>query len=136
MAERAYTYDHIDAAMCIWEEITNPSLAEAEQPWNDYREKWGTAGLRDCVITKLAWPCHEAWERAQHRYEAAMQATGEEVPDPGSFDWEFVPLWIRECVDWSGEHPRVRGGVGVNARWHYFTSNGWRPAWSATPGLT
>jgi len=111
MAERAFTYDHVDAAMCIWEEMTNPKLKEADQPWTAHREKWGAAGLRDVVITKLAWPCHEAWERAMARYE------GNDDPndtDPGSFDWEFVPLWIRQCVDWSGEHPRVRGGVGVN----------------------
>lgn len=112
MAERVYTYDHVDAALCIWEEIVSPMLEDAPQPWTSFREEWGTASLRHVVVTELAWPCHEAWERAWRRHEDAMQATGEgpeAAPDPGSFDWEFVPFWIRECIDWSGEHPRVRG---------------------------
>ncbi len=112
MAERVYSHDEVMAAMCIWEEMSQPKLPDAPQPWTDYSGKWGVYGLRDVVIEKLAGACDAAWTRARHRHEAAYQATGEgpeTAPDPGSFDWDFVPLWIRECVDWSGEHPRVKG---------------------------
>jgi hypothetical protein len=129
MAELIYSYDIADAAMCIWEEMVSPSLNL--EPWKDYKEQGGAAGLRDVVLTKLASACHDAWCRALERYEKTEEGhtddceagggTGvctcnmAERNDPGAFDWEFVPFWLTNCVDWSGEHPRVRGGVGVNA---------------------
>lgn len=115
MAERAYTYDHVHAALCIIEEMIDPQLKDGERPWEEYRDQWGINGLRDVVIEKLAWPCHEAWERAWERYGSTpTELQPGQTFDPGSFDYDFVPLWIRECVDWSGERPRIRGGVGIN----------------------
>lgn len=114
MAKLIYSYDVADAAMCIWEEITSPSLNL--EPWNAYRETWGSAGLRYAVLTKLASACHDAWVRAVERSNHELPDGSFAGDDPGYFDWEFVPFWLTNCVDWSGEHPRVRGGVGVNER--------------------
>ena len=104
MAERIYSYDEVHAAMCIMEEIASPGNPEEPQPWVPYREQWGVDGLRDAVITKLAGACDRAWSRAN--------ANPDQPDDPGSFDYEFVPIWLRLCVDWSGDHPQVRGSHG------------------------
>lgn len=137
MAERVFSYDEVFAAMCIMEEIADPQLKDAPTPWQDYRDMWGIGGLRDAVISKLAHACDQAWDRAKERYETkftnwgarreaarlrnehtgAWEPTPEwlqanpEPTDPGSFDYEFVPMWIRLCVDWSdlNEGPRVKG---------------------------
>ena len=128
MAERVYSFDETYAAMCIWEEIVNPVMPDAPRPWEPHRDQWwGTAGLRDAVITRLAGPCDQAWDRAQERFiqdlddkhDDSCEAGGGtgvctcdagSAADPGAFDWEFVPVWLRECVDWSDvvAGPRVR----------------------------
>lgn len=130
MTKRIFSQDAALTAMCLWEEIIQPAQSDATQPWQDFREQNGTAGLRDFVLDQLAEACDAAWSRAYAFYEevfAAWQhkrtteappwgqrleyeawlAKNPEPQDPGSFDWEFVPFWIRACVDWSGEVPRV-----------------------------
>ena len=125
--DNRFSYDHIFAAMCIMEEIADPQLHEAGQPWVAYREQVGTNQLRDDIIERLAGPCDAAWGRASARYDQddvahtdtceAGGGTGictcgaSRAADPGSFDYEFVPFWLRECVDWSNLEtgPRVRG---------------------------
>lgn len=138
MAKRVYDYDTVYAALCLWEEIVSPTgSTEATRPWQDYREENGTSGLRDTVINRLAGPCDAAWTRAHARFEAdysawnqQRQALAPHVGDrlayetwlasnpapeePGAFDWEFVPFWLRACVDWSGDEPRVLGSTTMS----------------------
>lgn len=118
MSERVYSYDATFAAMCMMEEIADPQLKDAPTPWDAYREQWGVNGLRDKIIVNLAQPCDDAWQRAYSRYEQATDSfpgLDKEFPgmpdDPGSFDYEFVPFWMRTCVDWTDleNGPRVRG---------------------------
>lgn len=128
-----YDYNHVHTCLCLIEEMVAPNLAG--EPWQDYRDQWGINGLRDVVIEKLAGACNTAWSEAYARYEQemerhrgnlktweydhafAMQVSGdlpekpEEPKEPGSFDYEFVPFWLRTCVDWSGNHPRVKGST-------------------------
>lgn len=118
-----YDYDHVFSCLCLIEEIVAPNLSG--EPWQAYRDQWGISGVRDLVIEKLAGACTEAWLVAYERYEKA-DATYREAKknfpvaddfpgmppqpdDPGSFDYEFVPFWLRTCVDWSGNHPRIKG---------------------------
>lgn len=126
-AKRVFSYDDMFAAMCIMEEIADTNMPDASQPWEPHRQMWGIGGLRDFVIDQLATACDKAWDRAQERYDEASNThtdaceagggtgictcTARETPDPGSFDYEFVPFWLRECVDWSDTNspPRVRG---------------------------
>jgi hypothetical protein len=124
---RTYSYDEMHAALCIFEEMVSPNLADAGNPWEDFRRQHGVNALRDLVINDLATPCNEAWDRAYKRYEAADEAWVTErakeqaiekwrfweknnprPTEPGSFDYEFVPVWIRECVDWSLSQPQPR----------------------------
>lgn len=122
-----FSYDDMFAAMCIMEEIADPQMSDAGTPWAEYRERVGTNELRGVIIDRLAGPCDAAWDRAQKRYEEHLdshtddcEASGgtgvctceaSRAQDPGSFDYEFVPFWLRECVDWSDltAGPRVRG---------------------------
>ncbi|MBX9717322.1 MAG: hypothetical protein K2X36_00570 [Microbacteriaceae bacterium] len=114
--QRRFSYDDVFAGMCMMEEIVESNMPEASHPWQAYREAHGTMALRDAVIEKLIKPCNARWERTQNEMaEAIKNAPTREaamvVPDPGSFDYEFVPFWLRECVDWSdiSNGPRVRG---------------------------
>jgi hypothetical protein len=100
MAERLYTHDEFLAGLCIIEEMMAPTLPDAPKPWLPYQEQWGVYGLRDLVMD-LAEPCNQAWDRACARRDAAGE-------DPGSFDWDFIPIWLRECVDWSLDTPQPR----------------------------
>lgn len=114
--ELRFSYDDVFAGMCIMEEIVEPQLRDAPDPWMPYRDTHGIMALRDAVIERLVKPCNARWTKAQAEmsdatrlaptWEAAMA-----VPDPGSFDYEFVPFWLRECVDWSdiNNGPRVKG---------------------------
>ena len=122
MSERVYGYDEAWAAMCIIEEIIDPQLADT--PWHAMRENAGITHMRDVVLGHLAGPCDAAWDRAQELFESAWdiwdrrrqraEVKGEPFLDekpqePGSFDYEFVPFWLRACVDWTGDVPRVKG---------------------------
>ena len=119
----ALTRDAAYAALCVWEEMTNPTLAGAPEPWVEMRERIGMAELRGKVLD-LGAACDATWTRTYANHDIACaiwrqrqqehEARG--VPffdgppaEPGAFDWEFVPFWIRNCVDWTGDEPRVKG---------------------------
>lgn len=108
MSERIWDFDGVFAAMCIIEEIADPVLRDAGSPWAETREQNGINQLRHWIIENLAEPCNAAWERAYKLYE---DDETDKVPDPGGFDYDFVPVWLRTAVDWSDPHngPRVRG---------------------------
>lgn len=119
--------DEVFAAMCIMDEIADPHMPDAARPWQEVREMHGINELRRVIGERLAKPCNAAWDRAWKRFEAGndnphrddCQITNIDPttctcganPDPGSFDVDFVPVWLRECVDWSDprDGPRVRG---------------------------
>ena len=75
-------------------------LDDRELAYVEYREGTGTANVRLHMID-FAEPCHEAWVLA-HR-----DGDGFDAP----FDWEFVPWFLAECLDWS-EH-----GPGLKSDW-------------------
>lgn len=121
-----FSYDHMFAAMCIMEEIADPQMSDAGTPWQEFRDTHGINHIRNEVIETLAVACDAAWQRAYARHEEAFKqwesatehgkyesgaVPGDPPNDPGSFDYEFVPFWLRECVDWSDltVGPRVRG---------------------------
>lgn len=122
---KTFSYDEAYAAMCMWEEINAPALISAPRPWNAMREEIGTADLRG-VVLGLGAACDAAWERTYSKFEAdcrswehrkaECEVKGEPFfddgpTDPGDFGWEFVPFWLRNCVDWSDiqNGPRVKG---------------------------
>lgn len=124
LTKMTYTYDAAWAAMCMWEE-TFTCASDAHQPWKEMREQHGYAEFRTMVLG-LGQACSDAFERAYAFYEQAERTwqtrrqqcevagepfLDEQPQEPGSFDWEFVPTWMRIGIDWSDIHggPRVLG---------------------------
>ena len=119
MAKRIYESDAVMAAVCLWEEIVESAHnPDATQPWEPFRQDHGTFELREVVINHLAEACDRAWSQAHALYEQACRAwetrrldaevrgavfLEEEPTEPGVFDWEFIPAWIRVAVDWEHE---------------------------------
>lgn len=98
-----YSFDDMLAAMCIIEEIVAP--LGAGQPWLAYRDNVGINQLRDDIITSgLIAAAQADWDQTYQLYEAG------ELEDPGAFDYEFIPFWLRNAVKWdASEGPQLRG---------------------------
>lgn len=107
---KTYPAASLETAACLWEvvleleqdgEDLHPSpLAQAIQ---DCRGELGTSGLR---LTVLGWVdlVDTAWRIA----DTSNGANPRGGDYDGTFDWDFVPGWIRANVDWSDPcHPRV-----------------------------
>ena len=111
--ELRYSYNDVFAAMCIMEEIASPVSDGGGTPWEPYREQVGTNQLREDIM-QLVRPLTADWERAYAAYEA--DETGR-LKDPGPFDYEFVPVWLRLKVDWTDLQygPRVKGSAHAQA---------------------
>jgi len=135
LSAKSYSFNAAFSALCIFEEMLDPQLPEAPKPWEAFRENHGVNELRRVVIDVLAEPCDAAWTRAYKRYEDTLnnhtatcpvsrkprgEAGGCNCPamhaeEPGAFDWEFVPIWVRQCVIWDESgveepEPRVMSG--------------------------
>jgi len=86
--ELEYSYEHLEAAACMWEHVLQ-RLRKVKpgdkNPWDEYREAYGMASLRETVIRHA--PTLEA------EYQKAL-ANG--YGDP--FDWEFVPKYMEDHV--------------------------------------
>ncbi len=105
--------DDAFAAMCMIEEMVDPigQLPDAPNPWTDWRDQVGINELREFVITTLAPAVNAAWDKAYAAYEAAVSAEVAAAQfDPGAFDYDFIPSWLRVAVKWDDPAgPRVLG---------------------------
>ncbi|AOF95185.1 hypothetical protein BSY17_3347 (plasmid) [Sphingobium sp. RAC03] len=99
-----YTLSHLETAACLWEAVlelrdrpvTNSDASSRALALHKCVDTLGTAALRLVVV---------GWVEA---VEAAWRAVEGEYPL--SFDWDFVPRWIADTVDWSDpRHPVIRG---------------------------
>lgn len=95
-----YTDDTLHTAACLWEaalEALAAGEAEARAEEGDRRQWWsferhlhayreynGTCTLRQKVVA-LAPKCDAAWD-----------ALSEDERDTQCFDWDFVPVWLRD----------------------------------------
>jgi hypothetical protein len=105
---KPYARGPLETAACLWEAVlelcsgeTSPGgLKEAVQA---SREMLGTSELRSTVI---------GWAEAVDAAWREADTDGGKFPDGGqyenAFDWEFVPNWIAENIDWSDpERPHI-----------------------------
>jgi hypothetical protein len=94
------TAEHLHTAACLWEAALEaldkgerearaegtppPAVVSFERRLHGQREHDGTAYLRQRVVA-LAPACDAAWD-----------ALSEDERDTQCFDWDFVPVWLRD----------------------------------------
>ncbi len=102
-----YSEGSLETAACLWEAvlalrsrpITDPDAIGLALAIGKTFDALGTAALR---LTVVGWtdPVEASWREIENEY-------------PLCFDWDFVPAWIIDHIDWSDPfHPAVmqRGG--------------------------
>ena len=90
----------MEAGACLWEAMMDWKTAGLSDDITHWWEANGAGAVRMTIIG-FAEECHEAWVLAHRDVDAY---------DYG-FDWEFVPWFLAECLDWS-EH-----GPGLKSDW-------------------
>lgn len=110
MSAQTYSHDAAFAALCIMEEMIDSSLGvAAPRPWGEYWSQNGVNEMRSLAL-ELAPHADAAWQAAYARYQDAEDVTN--ITDPGSFDYDFIPVWLPHAVDWPQaapwDRPRVR----------------------------
>jgi hypothetical protein len=85
-----------EAVACMWEEV---ACNRDDALWAPYLEHNGTPALRHAVIG-LTEPLLAAWDALTEDERESL------IP----YDWEFVPTFLRQCVEWdaNGYGPTVR----------------------------
>jgi hypothetical protein len=84
-----------DTAICIFDDLVPHFFKDAEpSPWEDWRANYGSAEVR-------AW-CIETAPVVEEAWLLVTQGPAEPMFG-GCFDFEFVPLFLRICVQW-GKH--------------------------------
>ena len=74
-----------DTALCAWEAYCDHE--DVQERFELFRDQYGTATLRELFLGQIAPLLDKAWD-----------ATAEEDRlEP--FDWEFVPWFLRECIE-------------------------------------
>lgn len=91
----------LETAACIWEAVLHILHCGGSEKGLRFkveriRENIGTAELRRIALrwTELV---DAAWEKVKETYS-------------GPFDWQFVPEWISENIDWNGDRPIYKIG--------------------------
>lgn len=91
---RAYSIEHVEAALCVWEWVNECSL-DAHKPEHEhlcrYRREHGTVEMRHVCIG-LADYCLNVYDLLP------------DIRDCFTFDWHIVPE-IVGTVDWSHDPP-------------------------------
>ena len=93
-----YTETSLETAACLWEAVlflcdhpvTDPDRLALSLDIGKAFDTLGTAALRMTVV---------GWAEA---VETAWRAVEDDYPL--RFDWDFVPAWIIDTIDWSDPH--------------------------------
>ena len=102
-----YTADDMDAALCIWEYSLMCQGQDDESVFDWLRGGEGAASARQQCI-ELAKDCDES-------YQVALK-----LGYDTSFDWEFVPRWVRQAMEITKTHDLVDPWI------HYIGANIYR----------
>lgn len=93
MSEKEYTYEEVEAALCVWEWINDVTLQHSptvRQDWVELREGVGSCELRDGSMTLGKW--------ALKVYNHCLDLSPG-IFDSMPFDWEVIPLIMDYAVD-------------------------------------
>lgn len=113
-APLAYRASSLETAACLWEAVMDleqigrsasgdPAQELRGAQIRECREMMGSSSLR---LTVIGWTdaLEAAWRIADED-----PATGHGGQYGAPFDWEFVPEWIVENIDWSNpERPQIK----------------------------
>ena len=100
---RAMLMDSLETAACLWEAV----LTLRDHPSSDpdaialalaIRQTCNAVGTADLRLTVVGWASavEAAWSVVANSYDLC-------------FDWDFVPGWIIDHIDWSDPaHPTIR----------------------------
>jgi hypothetical protein len=80
------------ASLCVWEAMLE-GLGNDGCKWRARRANVGIAVLREDALA-LAPACEAAWASLSDDEQEAF----------GCFDFEFVPYWLNDCVEWSARN--------------------------------
>lgn len=86
-----YTYDHVEAAMCLWEECLHQRTMGNNVLWDWLRGNEGAANARDMCINFA--------KDIEKSYRVARDCGFDD-----SFDWEFVPRWAALAMEITQDH--------------------------------
>lgn len=89
-----YTGNEMDAALCIWEFCLHQRCKDDDSVFDWLRGGEGTAAARDQCVA-LAADCDKSYQMANT------------LGYDDSFDWEFVPRWVRLAMDICKTHDLV-----------------------------
>lgn len=99
-----YTETQVETALCLWEAVIEIDRGgQPAAPWAAYWEANGTAAFRSKMID-LAPACDADFDLLSGAYGM-------------SFDWDFVPRWLLDRVDWSGPNPTVKDDTAERLAW-------------------
>ena len=94
-----FNAESLETAACIWEAVLHILHCGSGEKGLRFKaqrmqQNIGTAELRRIALrwTELV---DAAWEKVKDSYGAP-------------FDWEFVPEWIAQNIDWSGDKPTYK----------------------------
>tara|TARA_R110000787_G_scaffold79023_2_gene172645 strand:+ start:3859 stop:4815 length:957 start_codon:yes stop_codon:yes gene_type:complete len=103
-----YTLSHLETAACLWEAVlelrdrpeTTPDASSLALALRTCVDTLGTAALR-LIVAGWVDAVEAAWRAVEGEY-------------PLSFDWDFVPRWIADTIDWSdARRPVIRATAPV-----------------------
>lgn len=93
-------FSHPNAAMCIWEEILQGENKKAR----DYLEDVGSGEFRYQVWTYIVPLCLEVWDLfLAIQAELYVYDGARTMSMSTSFDFEYVPFFLAECINWETE---------------------------------
>lgn len=109
-----YTEIQMEAAQCIWEAVLEDLMDYREDtPINRFRSTVGTpelrAQLRNLDILKA---CDDGW------FMLEQNGTQDKMIP---YDWEYVPFFVRNCLDW--EYAENTGTISLFPNWREIITN-------------
>ena len=92
MNSKEFSYDEVDAAMCLWEECIRRQGVRDDDLFHWLADGEGACAARDRCIDLARY--------VEHSYQVARAFRFDD-----SFDWEFVPVWADIAMEVTQEHP-------------------------------
>lgn len=91
-----YAHERAMEAMVVWEAWCGHEAIRDK--WSEFQDYHGVASLRELVIDKVVPVTMAAWDALPE----------DEQEEWGSWDWEFIPVFLARCV-----HISERGDVTI-----------------------